>query len=126
MNRDLLLREEVYAVIGAAMEVHRELKGDYLEAVYQEAMELELTARGIPFVPQAPVVIWYKGQQLNKRYFADLVCYGQLLVELKVLERLTSKEEAQLLNYMHATRFRVGLLINFGDPGRLDWQRYVL
>ena len=126
MNHDLILKDEVYAVIGAAMEVHRELKSGYLEAVYQEAMELELAARGIPFVPQAPVPIWYKGQSLKKHYFADLICFGQLLVEIKVMERLTSREEAQLLNYMHATRFRVGVLVNFGDPGRLDWHRLVL
>ena len=126
MNHELVLKDEVYAVIGAAKEVHRELKGGYLEAVYQEAMELELTARRVPLVPQAPVSIWYKGPPLKKQYFADLICYGQLLVEIKVMERLTSRAEAQLLNYMHATRFRVGVLINFGDPGRLDWHRLVL
>jgi GxxExxY protein len=126
MATELLFRDEVYAIVGAAMEVHREFRGGYLEAVYQEAMELELGWRGIPFVPQAEILLKYKGYPLKKRYIADLVCYERVLVELKVMERMTTREEAQLLNYMHATGFRVGLLINFGDPGRLDWQRYVL
>ena len=95
---ELLLKDEVYAVIGAAIEVHRELKNEFLEAVYQEAMEVELTARGIPFVPQAPIVIYYKGKPLKQFNVADVLCYGKVLVELKVMERLTSKEVAQLLN----------------------------
>ena len=126
MGTELLLKGEVYAIIGAAMEVHREFRGGYLEAVYQEALELELGWRGVPFVPQAEISLRYKGHPLKKKYVADLVCYEQVLVELKVMERRTSREEAQLLNYMHATGFRVGVLINFGDPGRLDWHRYVL
>ena len=126
MATELLLKDEVYAIVGAAIEVHRELKNGFLEAVYQEGMEIELADRQIPFVPQAPITIFYKGRPLQKRYYADLLCYQQVPVELKVMERLTNKEVAQLLNYMHATRIRVGVLINFGDPGRLDWQRLVL
>ena len=125
-DRELLMKDEVYAVVGAAMDVHRELRSGFLEAVYQEAMEVELTARRVPFARQVPIPIYYKGQALEKKYIADLICYGQVLVELKHIDQLTGLEEAQLLNYMHALRFRVGLLINFGDPGRLDWQRYVL
>jgi GxxExxY protein len=123
---ELICKDEVYAIIGAAIEVHRELRSGFLEAVYQEALEVELGARGIPFVPQMPITIYYKGQALNKFYIADFFCYGQILVEVKVMERLTKREEAQLLNYMHATRTKVGLLINFGDLGRLDWERLVL
>src|SRR4051812_763076 len=123
---ELLLKDEVYAVVGAAIEVHRHMNCHYLEAVYQEAMEIELTRRGIPFVPQAEIRIFYKDQPLRKFYIADIVCYGQVLVELKVMSGLTSKEQAQLLNYMHATRMRVGLLINFGALNRLEWERFVL
>lgn len=126
MRGDLLLKDEVYAVVGAAMEVHRELRGGYLEAVYQEAMEIELASRSIPFQPQALIPIRYKTHVLRKQYVADFICFGTLLVEIKVMERLTSREEAQVLNYLHATGFRVALLVNFGDPGRLDWERYVL
>ena len=126
MQGELLLKNEVYAVVGAAIEVHRHLHSHYLEAVYQEAMEIELGRRGIPFVSQAEIRIYYKDQPLRKFYIADLVCYGQILVELKVMSGLTSREQAQLLNYLHATRMRVGLLINFGTPNRLEWERFVL
>lgn len=122
---DLLLKEETFAIIGAAIEVHQELGPGFLEAVYQEAMEIELARRHIPFQAQQPLRIVYKDQVLKKEYQADLVCYGQLIVELKALERLTGREEAQILNYLKATGCRVGLLINFGSHGRLEWRRYV-
>ena len=88
-------------------------------------MELELTLRGVPFEAQKVLNIRYKGYVLKKQYCADLVCYGQIIVEIKALKELTGREEAQLLNYLKATGLRVGLLINFGDPGRLDWKRLV-
>ena len=121
----LILKEEVFAVIGAAIEVHRELGPGFLEAVYQEAMETELRARQIPFEAQKPIRIRYKGHLLNNQYFADLVCFEQIIVELKALSRLSGIEEAQILNYLKATNFRLGLLINFGSHGRLEWKRYI-
>src|SRR5262245_57375154 len=115
---DLLLKDEVYAVIGAAIEVHRELGHGFLEPVYQEAMEIELRDRGVPFEAQKSLFIRYKGRPLKKEYVADLICYGQIIVELKALEQLSGKEEAQILNYLKATGLRVGLLINFGSSGK--------
>lgn len=123
---ELLLRDEVYAVIGAAIEVHRELGAGFLEAVYQESLEMELALRGIPFVPQQPLTIRYKGRPLKKEYIADVICYGQVIVELKALDHLSGKEVSQLLNYLRATGLRVGLLINFGSHGKLEWKRLVL
>jgi GxxExxY protein len=123
---DLLFREEVYAIIGAAMEVHRELGAGYAEPVYHEAMELELTAAMIPFVSKKELSIVYKGQPLSKKYCADLVCFGEIIVELKALDRLSGTEEAQILNYLKTTGLRVGLLINFGAHGKLEWKRFVL
>ncbi len=122
---ELVLKDEVYAIVGAAIEVHRELGTGFLEPVYQEALEIELQSRKIPFESQKRLVIHYKDHQLQKDYAADLVCYGQIIVELKALERLSGKEEAQLLNYLKATGLRVGLLINFGSAGRLEWKRFV-
>ena len=121
----LLLKDEVYAIVGAAIEVHRALGSGFLEAVYQEAMEIELTSRQIPFVPRQALTIYYKNQRLKKEYEADLVCHQQIIVELKALDRLSGKEEAQLLNYLKATGLRVGLLINFGSVGKLEWTRLV-
>ena len=122
---ELILKDEVYSIVGCAIEVHKELGFGFLEAVYQEAMELELTQRRIPFEAQLPLAISYKGQLLRKEYNADLICYGQIIVELKALERLSGREEAQLLNYLKATDFRVGLLINFGNSPKLEWKRFV-
>jgi GxxExxY protein len=81
--------------------------------------------RGIPFSSQSQIAIHYKGRQLAKEYVADLVCCEKIIVELKALDCLSSKEEAQLLNYLKATGFRVGLLINFGRIGILEWKRYI-
>ena len=125
VREDLLLKDEVYAIMGAAMEVHNELGAGFLEAAYQEAMEIEMTARSIPFVPQCDLRIQYKGHELKKAYCADFVCYGQIVVEIKAMRELSVREEAQLLNYLKATGLGVGLLINFGDHGRLDWKRIV-
>ena len=122
---ELILKDEVYAVVGAAIEVHRELGPGFLEAVYQEAIEFELTSRQIPFAPRQSLTIYYKGRRLRKEYEADLVCYQQIIVELKALDRISGKEEAQLLNYLKATGLRVGLLINFGHVGKLEWTRLV-
>ena len=123
---DLLLKDEVYAIVGAAIEVHRELGPGFLEAVYQEALEIELKERGIPFERQKVLAISYKGHRLAKEYVADLICFGQIVVELKAIEQLSGKDEAQALNYLKATGLRVSLLINFGSHGKLEWKRFVL
>ena len=122
---DLLLREEVYAIVGAAIEVHRELGPGFLEAVYQEAIERELASRNIPFVSQADLEIHYKGRPLSKRYTCDLICFDGVLVELKALDKLTGREEAQVINYLKATGLAVGVLVNFGAHGKLEWRRLV-
>jgi GxxExxY protein len=122
---DLLFKDEVYAIVGAAMEVHTETGAGFLEQVYQELMEIEMEMRGIPFQSQCLLKIQYKGRVLKKEYCADFLCFGEVIVEIKAMKVLTTREEAQLLNYLKATGKRVGILINFGDPGRLDWKRLV-
>src|SRR5688500_9832728 len=103
-----------YAIIGAAMEVHRELGCGFLEPVYQEAMEIELAARGIPFSAQCDLVILYKGRPLKCTYRPDFICYDSVIVELKALSQIGGIEEAQVINYLKATGLQVGLLLNFG------------
>ena len=122
---ELLMKQEVYDVVGAAMAVYNELGPGFLEAVYQEALEIELRSRQIPFVSLLPLIITYKGQRLKKQYEADIVTHDQIIVELKALDQLGGREEAQLLNYLKATGHRVGVLINFGHPDKLDWRRMV-
>ena len=123
---ELLYKEEVYAIVGAMQEVYYQLGPGFLEPVYQEALEIELARRGIPFEAQKALVIYYKGQPLKKEYVADFVCYGKIIVEIKAIAGLTAREEAQLLNYLKVTKMRVGLLCNFCSQSRLDWKRYVI
>lgn len=123
-EKDLIFRDEVYAIVGAAMEVHSVLGNGFLEAVYQSAFKLELANRKISFEVEKKLPVFYKGQRLDICYRADVICYEQIIVELKALDRLTSKEESQLLNYLSATGLRVGLLINFGSRGKLEWKRF--
>jgi GxxExxY protein len=113
-----------YAIIGAAMEVHTILGCGFLEAVYQEAMLLEMTARGIPCVPQVELPVNYKGAVLKATYKADFVCFGEVIVELKALSALGGPEESQVLNYLKASSHRIGLLLNFGTKS-LQYKRYV-
>jgi GxxExxY protein len=122
---ELLLADEVYAVMGAAMDVYQELGPGVLEGVYLEALEIELNLRDIPNRPFKPLTVYYKGRRLKKEYSADFERHGQIIMELKALDRLGTAQVAQLLNYLKATGYRVGLLINFGIPGKLDWKRMV-
>lgn len=121
---DLIYKDEVYAIIGAAMEVHRELGCGFLEAVYQEALELELQARKISFVPQKELPITFKGSILKKTYLVDYVAYEKIIVEIKALDQLTTREEAQVINYLKASGVEVGVLINFGTES-LQWKRII-
>ena len=107
------------------MEVHRQLGCGFLEAVYQEAMGIELRLRDIPYIPQADVPVFYKGQRLACEYRADFVCYESVIVELKAVGELTGVHEAQVINYLKATGMEVGLLINFGGAS-LEYRRFVL
>ena len=131
MNNRVLDAEEAkrdprtYAIIGAAMEVHRHLGPGFLESVYQEALAVELAARGTGFVAQAPLPIYYKGTVLQTVFRADFICMGEVLVEIKALSRVGVLEEAQLFNYMRATGIKVGLIINFGEMS-LYFKRYAL
>ena len=123
---ELIYKEEVYAIVGAAIEVHKTLGRGFLEPVYQEAMEIESKIRKVPFTAQPPVKIHYKNHVLTKFYVTDFIFYDKIVVEIKALDRLTSKEESQILNYIKATGYRVGVLINFGSRGKLEWSRFAV
>jgi GxxExxY protein len=122
---ELIFKEEVYAIVGAAMEVHREKGCGFAEPVYQECMEIELSNRNVPAEAQKEMKIFYKGRLLQKTYLADFVAYGKIIVELKALDKLTPREEAQVINYLKSSGLEVAVLINFGATS-LEWKRIVL
>ena len=115
---------QTYAIIGAAMEVHRELGHAFLEAVYQEALAIEMSNRNIPFEREVAVPVEYKGQRLQCGYRADFICFEEIVVELKAINQLTGADEAQLINELKATGLHRGLLLNFGAPS-LEYKRLV-
>ena len=119
----LIYEEESYAIRGAVYEVYKTLGTGFLEAVYQEALEMELSARNIPFVSQKEIRIKYKGAFLNQSYRADMVCYDKIILELKSVKQLLPEHEAQLLNYLRATSMNLGFLVNFSNPNGVDIRR---
>jgi GxxExxY protein len=116
---------ETFAIIGAAMEVHRELGRGFLELVYQIALALEFQERGIPFSAEVALPIRYKNKLLTCAYRADFVCFESVIVETKAIATLTSADEAQLINELKATGLQRGLLLNFGGAS-LEYKRLVL
>ena len=114
-----------FAIIGAAMEVHRQLGCGFLEAVYQEALGLEFVGRNISFKCEVCLPIQYKGRLLATAYCADFICFDSVVVELKALAHMSGTEEAQIINYLKATGYEVGLLLNFGGRS-LQHRRMVL
>ena len=114
--QELLFKDEVYTIVGAAMEVHRENGCGFAEPIYQECLEIELASRQIPFAAQKEPPVFYKGRPIKKTYIADLIVHDKIIVELKALDKLTSREESQVINYLKVSKIQVGLLINFGHP----------
>jgi GxxExxY protein len=116
---------ETYAIIGAAMEVHRVLGRGFLEAVYQDALEVEFRNRRIPAVREQRIPVTYKGVQLGAAYKADFVCFGSIVVELKAIKILTENEEAQVIHYLRATGMNRALLFNFASR-HIEYKRLVV
>ena len=124
--KEILYKEEVYAIQGAVFEVYREMGCGFLEAVYQECMEKELRSRGVPFEAQRELELVYKGERLAQTYKPDFICYGKIIVELKAVKETADEHRAQVFNYLKATGLRLALLVNFGHYPKATVERIII
>jgi GxxExxY protein len=124
-EKELMYEEETFELRGAIFEVYKEKGCGFLEAVYQECLEIELRLRGVPAVPQPQLELQYKGQKLRTEYQPDMICFGKIVVELKAVSALADEHRAQVHNYLKATGHRLGLLVNFGHYPKVEIERIV-
>ncbi|MBP1539287.1 MAG: GxxExxY protein [Prevotella sp.] len=111
----IIYKEESANIVGAIFEVHKRLGVGLLEKVYQEALEIELKIRNIPFEREKRYDVYYRNQKLNTNYIADFVCYDKIIVELKAVSELTEAHKAQIRNYLTITGYELGILCNFNE-----------
>jgi GxxExxY protein len=122
---DLIYRQECYALVGACFAVYKDKGCGFLEAVYRECLAIEFEHLGIPFEREVKLALSYRGKSLQQVYLADFVCYGKIIIEVKAVSALGDEHRAQLLNYLNATGFQLGLLVNFGRYPKLEYERLV-
>jgi len=122
---EVVLKEESYRIVGACFEVYNAMGCGFLEAVYQECLSIEFSNQAIPFKAQVPLELTYKGQVLEQKYVPDFTCFDKVIVELKALKELSDEHRAQVHNYLKATGYRLGLLVNFGQHPKLEYERIV-
>jgi GxxExxY protein len=122
---NIIYKEESYRIMGACFEVYNEKGSGFTEPIYQECLDLELAMQAIEFQAQVCLPLSYKGRLLRQRFQPDFICCGKIIVEIKAVSALTDEHRSQLLNYLNATGYRLGLLINFGHHGKLEWERIV-
>jgi GxxExxY protein len=123
--RDLVYPEECYRIVGACFEVYKQKGCGFLESVFHECLALEFGLQGIPFDSQRILRLDYKGTPLKQGFVADFVCFDKIVVELKAVSHLADEHRAQVLNYLNATQFSLGILVNFGHHPKLEWERLV-
>jgi len=123
---EILYPDESYALMGACFNVYNEKGSGFLEPVYQECLEIELEYQGIPFEAQKEITLHYRGRELKQRYKPDLICHDKIIIEAKAVAQLLPEHRAQVLNYLHATGLKLGLLVNFGHHPRLQYERIIL
>ena len=121
----IVYKDESYAIMGACFEVYREIGCGFLEPVYQECLEIELEIQEMPFKPRQELVLTYKNKQLKQKYVPDFLCYDKIVLEIKAVEKLIDKHRAQVHNYLKATGYKLGLLVNFGGYPKVEYERIV-
>jgi len=121
---NLIYPEESYLIRGACIEVHKEMGAGYLEAVYQECLEREFYIRGIPYQSHQELFLHYKGDQLQQTYKPDFICFDKIIVEIKGVANIHPEHQAQIINYLKATGFKLGFLVNFGTHPQAQIERF--
>ncbi|RZT96501.1 GxxExxY protein [Ancylomarina subtilis] len=121
---DLLYKQESYAIVGACMAVHSQLGSGFLESVYSEALTKEFEKRKISFEREKRIEIYYDGNKINKYFKADFICCNSIIVEIKSKSCLLKVDEQKTINYLKATDYQLGLLVNFGESS-LKYKRFV-
>ena len=122
---ELIYKDEAFKIIGCCMEVHRELGKGHDEVIYKDALEIELKSQGVNFTREREYTLTYKGLILPHKYFADFVVMDKIILEAKAIESLTDSHVKQTLNYLAASKLKLGLLVNFGEDS-LNYKRVVL
>ena len=125
-NKDILYKEESFAIIGACFNVYNDKGCGFLEPVYQECLGIEFVFQNIPAEPQKKLELFYREQKLEQFYQPAFVCFGKIIVELKAVEKIADGHRAQVLNYLNATGYKLGMIINFGHYPNLEYERIVL
>jgi GxxExxY protein len=120
----LIFREYTFVILGACFAVYKEKGCGYLEAVYQECLELEFKERAVPFVSRPSLTLEYKGHKLEQRYIPDFFCYQEIILEIKAVKALSDEHRAQTINYVKATKTKLGLLVNFGHFPKIEFERF--
>ena len=119
----IIYKDESYQLNGACFDVYKEKGCGFLEDVYQECLEIEFELRDIPFETQPPLKLEYKGHSLRKKYIPDFICFGKIIVEIKAVKEITDEHRAQVQNYLKATGYTLGLIINFGHYPKVQIER---
>ena len=120
---EILFKDESYKIMGAIFEVYKEMGCGFLESVYQECVELELAAQGVPFVAQVELDLKYKSNALKSKFIPDLICYEKIVLELKAVKQIADQHRAQVHNYLKASGLRLGIIVNFGHFPKVEYER---
>lgn len=122
---DIVYKKEAYLIIGACFEVYKEKGCGFLEPVYHECLEIEFGLQNVPWIGKRTLPLSYKGRPLKQTYQPDFICWEKIIIEIKAVEKICDEHRAQVLNYLNATGYALGLLVNFGHYPKLEWERIV-
>ncbi|MDR4503193.1 MAG: GxxExxY protein [Candidatus Scalindua sp.] len=126
MKSEIIYADESYSIIGACYNVYKEMGCGFLELVYQECLEIEFSLQNIPFQAQKELQLKYRDKILRQVYKPDFFCYNKIIVEIKALSKIANEHRSQILNYLNSTKFRLGILVNFGHHPKLEYERFIL